>query len=188
MKCKVIAITGQIGSGKSLMGDYLRQKGYEVIDCDRLSRVVADLPQTVSEVERLFGSSYLSNGKLNRAKIRAEILADQDKCNQYNALFFDQIKQMLTTAVQNSNQSVVFVEIPLIDAFDFCWHQICQVQSSTTNRVERVKQRDGVDEADVINVSNLQNYATKPTHVILNDGTKEQFFEKIDLFLAQILH
>lgn len=185
MKCKAIAITGQIGSGKSLMGDYLRQKGYEVIDCDQLSRIVADLPQTVSEVERLFGSSYVVEGKLNRAKIRAEILADEQKCNQYNALFFSQIKNLLTTAVQNSNQSVVFVEIPLIDAFDFSWYQIWQVQSSTSNRVQRVVQRDGVDEKDVISISNMQNYQAKPTHVIVNDGTKEQFFEKIDFLLSK---
>lgn len=187
MKCKVIAITGQIGSGKSLMGSYLRQKGYSVIDCDQLSRTVADMPQTVQAVCDTFGNQYVANGQLNRAKIRAEILADQDKCKLYNNLFFDEIKNLLTTAVTDANQSVVFVEIPLIDAFDFGWYQIWQIQSSAEQRISRVTQRDGVDKADVLRVSKLQNYSTQPTHIISNDGSKEQFFENIDLLLSKNL-
>ena len=33
-----IAITGNIGSGKTTVGDYLRSKGYEVVDTDQIQR------------------------------------------------------------------------------------------------------------------------------------------------------
>jgi len=33
-----IAITGGIGSGKSVLTDYLTEKGYTVIDADKMSR------------------------------------------------------------------------------------------------------------------------------------------------------
>ena len=187
MKCKVIAITGQIGSGKSLLGSYLKSKGYVVVDCDQLSRQVANLPQTIEAVSNLFGSQYVVNGVLNREKIRAEILADSVKCGLYNQLFFDKIRQLLTNFVQQSNAQVVFVEIPLIDAFDYNWHQVWQLTSPTAQRVERVTKRDNVDESDVLRVSALQVYATKPTEVVVNDGTKEQFYQKIDLLLCKNL-
>ena len=187
MKCKVIAITGQIGSGKSLLGNYLKSKGYFVVDCDKLSRDVASLPQTVETVKETFGSQYVSNGALNREKIRAEILADSNKCNLYNQLFFDKIRQMLTSAIQQSNATVVFVEIPLIDAFEYPWYQIWQVTSPIAMRVDRVTKRDNVDESDVLRVSALQVYATTPTLVVNNDGTKEQFYQKIDLLLCKNL-
>ncbi len=185
MKCKVIAITGQIGSGKSVLGNYLKDKGYTVIDCDQLSRTVANMPQTVEAVSNLFGNQYVTNGVLNREKIRAEILADKQKCNQYNQLFFDKILQNLTNAVQQSGKQVVFVEIPLIDAFAFDWYQIWQISCPTQQRVDRVTKRDNVDESDVLRVSALQVYSTKPTHVVVNDGTKEQFYQKIDLLLGK---
>ena len=35
-----IAITGNIGSGKTTVGDYLRSKGYEVVDTDQIARDV----------------------------------------------------------------------------------------------------------------------------------------------------
>ena len=153
----------------------------------KLSREVARLPQTVDAVKETFGSQYVSNGSLNREKIRAEILADSNKCNLYNQLFFDKIRQMLTSAVQQSNATVAFVEIPLIDAFEYPWYQIWQVTSPTAMRVDRVTKRDNVDESDVLRVSALQVYTTTPTLVVNNDGTKEQFYQKIDLLLCKNL-
>ena len=44
MKCKTVAVTGLIGSGKSVVGNYLRQKGFKVIDCDTVARKIAQEP------------------------------------------------------------------------------------------------------------------------------------------------
>ena len=187
MKCKLIAITGQIGSGKSVLGNYLKLKGYVVVDCDNLSRQIASSQQTIDAVATTFGGQYVIDGALNREKIRAEILADSVKCGLYNQLFFDKIRQLLTNFVQQSNEAVVFVEIPLIDAFEYPWYQIWQVTSPTEMRVDRVTKRDNVDESDVLRVSVLQVYNTKPTHVVVNDGTIEQFYQKIDLLLCKNL-
>ena len=42
MKRKVIAVTGGIGSGKSTVCRLLEKKGFRVVDCDALSRRVAE--------------------------------------------------------------------------------------------------------------------------------------------------
>ena len=71
MKRKVIAICGGIGSGKSVVGNILRNCGYTVLDCDKIARDVADLPETVLAVKKLLGTNAATNdGKLNRGYIR----------------------------------------------------------------------------------------------------------------------
>ena len=38
---KIIGITGGIGTGKSTVSSYLRQKGYRVLDADEMARGIS---------------------------------------------------------------------------------------------------------------------------------------------------
>ena len=59
MKRNAIALTGGIGSGKSAVGDYLRQKGFVVIDCDKIARQVANDSQVQQKVIALLGEQFV---------------------------------------------------------------------------------------------------------------------------------
>ena len=190
MKCKVIAITGQIGSGKSTVGKYLVQKGYSVIDCDSLSRIASTLPDVQQSVVCLLGKDSVVNGTLNRTYIRQLIFSDDNLYSQYNQIFLDKIKSLLTTAVDDlacqQGKNLVFVEIPLIDAFSYNWDEVVLVTSPQSQRIQRVTLRDGVDASDVENISNRQNYVTQPTVTINNDGSLDALFAKIDKLLQNL--
>ena len=190
MKCKVIAITGQIGSGKSTVGKYLVQKGYSVIDCDSLSRIASTLPDVQQRVVCLLGKDSVVNGNLNRTYIRQLIFSDDNLYSQYNQIFLDKIKSLLTTAVDDlacqQGKNLVFVEIPLIDAFSYNWDEVVLVTSPQSQRIQRVTLRDGVDASDVENISNRQNYVTQPTVTINNDGSLDALFAKIDKLLQNL--
>ena len=190
MKCKVIAITGQIGSGKSTVGKYLVQKGYSVIDCDSLSRIASTLPDVQQRVVCLLGKDSVVNGNLNRTYIRQLIFSDDNLYSQYNQIFLDKIKSLLTTAVDDlacqQGKKLVFVEIPLIDAFSYNWDEVVLVTSPQSQRIQRVTLRDGVDASDVKNISNRQNYVTQPTVTINNDGSLDALFAKIDKLLQNL--
>ena len=68
---KVIAITGVIGSGKSTVADFLRSKGEFVVDCDKISREVADIPDVLTEISRKFGDGFVKDGVLDRRALAA---------------------------------------------------------------------------------------------------------------------
>ncbi len=91
MKRKVVAITGGIGSGKSLVRDIVQKRLFS-IDCDSLAREVSSRPQVVQSVELLLGSEFVENGKLNRRAIRNKIFSDCNLLESYNALFFEEVK------------------------------------------------------------------------------------------------
>ena len=184
MKHNVIALTGGIGSGKSVVGNYLRQKGFTVIDCDKLSREVATHPQVQQKVIDLLGSNYVVDGQLDRAKIRTVVFADENLHQQYSQIFFERIKEVLLQRVMESD-ATVFVEIPLMDAFDFEWQQVWLVERDLESRVNSVVARDNVSRQNVLDILSKQQICTFCTVKICNNGTLEQLHSQIDELIGK---
>ena len=55
MKCKVVAITGKIASGKSTVCSYLKSKGFVVVDCDKIAKEVLHQETVKQKVQNLLG-------------------------------------------------------------------------------------------------------------------------------------
>lgn len=182
MKRNAIALTGGIGSGKSAVGNYLRQKGFVVVDCDQLSREVATHPQVQQKVAQLLGEGFVSNGQLDRAKIRNVIFQDEQLHKQYSQIFFERIKDVLCEHI-NQTQSIVFVEIPLVDAFDFPWQQIWLVERDVESRITSVMGRDSVSRQNVLDILSKQKVADKFTVKISNNSTLDDLYNQIDNLL-----
>lgn len=184
MKRKIVALTGEIGSGKSAVAGILRNMGYKTVDCDVLSRQVADFPQTVEQVEQLLGSQYVSNGSIDRKAVREKVFSNEYLLNQYQAIFFDGVKNLLLAEIERTD-GTIFVEIPVLDAFDFNWDEIWLIQSATDTQIQRVTARDGVSEQNVRNIISLQKKYGNPTRVIANDGNFDELQYAVKQALAQ---
>ena len=184
MKHNAIALTGGIGSGKSAVGNYLRQKGFVVIDCDKLSRQVANESQVQQKVMELLGDGFVVDGKLDRAKIRNVVFADVDLHRKYSQIFHERIKEHLVQQLEQ-NIGVVFVEIPLIDAFDFAWHQIWLVERNLQERIDAVVKRDNVTADNVVSIASKQQITTNYTVKIDNNSTIDELYRQVDGLLAE---
>ena len=181
MKRKIIAITGGIGSGKSEVTCILREMGYATVDCDELARRIADEPQVVAAVEHLLGAESVTNGAINRAKVRERVFADENLLKKYDEIFFGRVKQALNDFVERT-EGAVFVEIAVIDAFEFRFDEIWLVESPVQTRIDRVTVRDGVSAANVEHIMKRQRYGNF-TRVIRNDGSIAELKEQVLLAL-----
>ena len=86
---------------------------------------------------------------------------------------------MLVERISESN-GTVFVEIPLLDAFDFEWDQIWLVERDVESRVNAVVARDNVTAQNVLEIVSKQAICTNFTVKIDNNGTLEELFNQVD--------
>ena len=184
MKRKVIAVTGGIGSGKSEVCAVLRSEGFVTVDCDELARQIADDMQVIAAVEQLLGSDCISNGAINRKKVRETVFADEKLLVAYSNIFHGRVKDRLNEQIKRAN-GTVFVEIAVIDAFDFHFDEIWLVESDAQTRIYRVTARDKVSAENVEHIINRQRYQTAYTRTLVNNGSFKQLRKQVLLALKQ---
>lgn len=178
MKRKVIALTGGIGSGKSAVAQILRHMGYQTVDCDVIAREIANEPSVVAAVEGLLGSESVIDGAINRPKVREMVFADADLLKKYDAIFHGRVRQRLMELV-NQTDATVFVEIPVIDAFDFDFDEIWLVVCSQDAQIARVTARDGVTADNVRNIMAKQHFDGNYTRILVNNGSLDELGEQV---------
>ena len=178
MKRKVIAITGGIGSGKSTVARILREMGYKTVDCDVLAKEIADEAAVVSAVEQLLGSESVTNGAINRPKVREMVFADDNLLQQYNAIFHGRVRERLSALVEQTSEPL-FVEIAVIDAFEFDFDEVWLVECQQKTRIERVTARDGVSSDNATSIMSRQRYGGKYTRVLVNNGSLDELKQQI---------
>ena len=74
-----IVITGSIGSGKSAVCELLRDRGFEIIDADKISHCVLD--RCATQVAEIFGAKYVAQKDVQAANLnpQAEFNASGDE-------------------------------------------------------------------------------------------------------------
>lgn len=116
---KIIAITGNIGSGKTTAARILETLGATRIDADQLARDVVE-PGTpaLAEIRDTFGDGVLDDaGRLDRPALGRVVFADPDKKRQLEAITHPRIREAMGRAIVAAlaaNPPLVALEIPLL--------------------------------------------------------------------------
>ncbi len=146
IKQKGIALTGGIACGKSLVARLLTEKGYVVIDADKLAREVTEpgssgLAQLVEE----FGPSVLEGGRLNRGALRLKIAGDEQARARLNSLLHPQIRTAYLKKVDSLSQNYHFYEAALIfeNNLQGDFYQVWLCDCSEESQISRIMARDG---------------------------------------------
>ena len=111
-----LAITGSIGSGKSVVSRMMNMLGVPVYDCDaNAKRLMTENEYIVSELKRMFGEEcYEEDGALNRQYIAARIFTDKENIERVNALVHPVVKRDFELWATKQNVDVVAVETAIL--------------------------------------------------------------------------
>lgn len=199
--CKSIGLTGGIATGKSTVSNIIREKGYIVIDADKISRGVLDIGKPAYlDVVETFGLKILSEDEtINRKKLGRLIFSSTSLRNALNNIVhpyvLQEIKRQFNIYCEGNN--VVFLDIPLlvemhdkIQAFDIKLDEIWLVYADRKSQMERLMKRDNVFESDAMDRINAQldielkkEYATR---IINNTGDIDLLRKNVDEYLSLI--
>lgn len=181
---RIIAITGGIGSGKSVVSRLLRVMGYTVYDCDERAKYVMTHDAVLrSQLTALFGpEAYLSDSQgrlqLNRPLLSARIFADQQLLSQMNACVHPAVaRDMRLHIAAEPTARLFFYESAILyeSGFEHLIRpdEVWTVSAPLELRIARAMQRDGATHDQVISRINSQlpqeDKERRAQHVILND-------------------
>ena len=98
---RLIGLTGNIASGKTVVADLLRQKGATLIDADNLSReAVKPGTRALETITSRWGKEVLdAQGNLDRATLRRIVFTDQGQLDELNAIIHPEIARLRDTAI-----------------------------------------------------------------------------------------
>jgi len=143
----LVAITGNIGSGKTLTTSILEEKGYPVINADHITRKLLKSPNVVQELITTWGAKILTNNTFDRTKLRCLVFNNQRYRNQLNKYLHPLILHEMQNDLQmyqELSSSVIFFEIPLLFecGLEKCFDYNILVCAKEEIRFQRIIQRE----------------------------------------------
>ena len=114
-----VALTGNIGAGKSTVADLFRRWGATVIHADALVREAQAPGQPgLAEIAARFGRDLIrSDGSLDRAALRTRVLGDPRELQALNRILHPLVHQRrreLLAQARTRDDRIVVSEIPLL--------------------------------------------------------------------------
>ncbi|MGN1344338.1 MAG: dephospho-CoA kinase [Traorella sp.] len=188
-----IAISGTMGSGKSTVLKYLKEKGYHVFDCDKINY---DLQQKdalgYSKIIDTFGKEILDeNQAIDRKKLASIVFSNQENKEKLEQIMHPLILQKLNE-IHEQNKESCFVEVPLL--YELGWERYFEddwlIVSSNDNLFNRCRINRNMNDQMIqerLRYQMIQDEKIKKaSQVIYNNDSLDSLYQKIDQLLERI--
>ncbi len=171
---KLIAITGGIGAGKSVISKILRCLGFFVYDCDENAKRLMDSSKQIQNViKEQISVNAVADGKINRAVLAGIVFQDSQKLQILNSIVH---KTVLNDIEHESKKHrIMFVETAILyqSHIDKIVDQVWEVVAPEETRIARVMKRNNFSREQVIDRIKSQIFVPDEIHKsviqIIND-------------------
>lgn len=183
----VVALTGGIGAGKSLVAQYFSELGARVVDADQLSRIAIERgSEGFDEVITRFGEGILRNGDIDRKALGEIIFKDKSAKADLEAIIHPRVRELFFEVVSDlAADEILIYEIPLLveTGADSNFDQIITVEADLEIRKSRLLKRgmfiSEIESRLAVQASPSEREAVA-THVIENSGDEDQLLRKVE--------
>lgn len=185
-KKKVIGITGSMGSGKSEISRYLRNK-YPVLDCDQVN---ADLLKKGNLGYQKLNDLHIveldSNGEIIKESLASYMFSNEEHRKQVEAILHPLIFDEMHKWIHEQESLIVFVEMPILfeisaqEHFDSIWCVVADldVALSRLQTYRNFTREQAL--ARLVSQMNPEEKMAKSDIVLRNNSTVEQLHMQIE--------
>ena len=167
-----IGIAGGIGSGKSYVCALIRQRGFEVYDCDSAAkRLIRTDPDIRQQLTALIGpDTYSAEGQLNKAVVARFLLLSEDNTDAINSIVHPAVFRDFEASGLEWLESAIMYESGISRLMD----RVIVVTAPLEVRIRRVMQRDHISRSQVLAWMSKQlpqeQVVTLADYELVNDG------------------
>ncbi len=191
---KIIGLTGNIASGKSKISEYLKTKGFKIIDADLIGRSILEDESIKNRLVRVFGAEIMNkDGSIDRKKLGTIAFSSKENLEKLNRitlpLLSKKIKKRINEYKRKKTKLLVLDAAILIEAK---WNKIVDkvwvVYINPEVQLDRLIKRENYSIEEAKNRINAQmdiNEKIKYADIIINnsfdwENTKQQVDEEIE--------
>lgn len=192
---KIIGITGGIASGKSTVTNFLRQKGFQVVDADALvHQLQKPGGRLFKALVQHFGQEIiLENGALNRPLLASLIFSNTEEREWSKQIQGEIIREELARLRDQlaQTESIFFMDIPLLFEQDYSswFNETWLVYVDRDIQVERLMKRNQLSkdgaESRLSAQWSLEEKKGLASQVIDNNGNQDQLLAQLNSLLER---
>ncbi len=190
----IIGITGPTGAGKSLAAEFFKDKGFYIIDYDKLSREVTQKgTPCLEELKKEFSHSIIdSSGNLIRKKLGDIVFKNKEKLVILNNITHKYIMKRSDEIISSLQGKNIVLDAPLLfeAGLDKKCDKTISVICPKNERIKRIINRDSISEEQAKNRINSQHedtyYIQKSDFIIENNGNQEDMLKSLNKVLKEL--
>ncbi len=147
-----VAIAGNIACGKSTVEQIILDFGYKVIDTDKVNHYILNNDSSaINEIKQTFKTDDIldENANISREKLGKVVFSSMEKKVQLEEILhkriFDKVNDFF---LENNNEKVVFVSIPLLfeSKKEKLFDKIIFISADEETRLKRLMKRNNYSE------------------------------------------
>ena len=176
---KLVAISGGIGSGKSVVSHLLTLLGYSVYDCDSRAKLLMNRSEDVKrELCEAFGDDVITPQEtVNRDVLSKIIFGNAEALKKVNSIVHPRVVAEIMSLAGKCNDEYFFFEtaLPQESGLDKLADAVWLVTAPVETRIERVIKRSGLTREQVMARIASQDYSNiknNRVEYIINDENK----------------
>lgn len=192
MKKLKIAVTGNIGAGKSTVCEFLKKLNYDIIDADSVAKSILNSdPEVRKNICNAFGEESYKNGELNIEYLAENVFISKENVKRINAIVhpptIKSIEELMNEKLKTTDliftESALIFESGIEELFDY----IILIASSDELKFKRVSERDNLDEEEIkrrMENQMSENFKRENSDfVIENNGDLNDLESKVNLII-----
>ena len=193
MMILIIGITGSIACGKSLVSNYLQEKGYTIIDADKIGHMALENDEVKKQLVNKFGKSILKDNEVNRVTLGKLVFENNENLKELNNIIQPQIRKNISEQIQvHKNEKLVFVDVPLLfeAKFDDLVEKIIVISLDEKIQLERLMNRNSLSKEEALQRIKSQIPVREKEklgdYVVDNSFTQENTYNQVDRILEKL--
>ncbi|MEJ6760860.1 MAG: dephospho-CoA kinase [Candidatus Planktophila sp.] len=190
----VVALTGGIGAGKSVVAQNFALLGALVIDADQLARKAIERGSDgFAEVLLRFGDDIIRSGDIDRQKLAEIVFSDEKARKDLEAIVHPRVQAIFTEALADlGSDEILIYEIPLLaetqskGKFDY----VITVESNIELRKSRLLKKglsmSQIEKRMSVQATEVDRESLADT-VIHNDGDEDSLLRQVENLWESVL-
>ena len=179
---KKIAITGNIGSGKTTISNILIKAGYKVFQCDKEIRNLYLVKNLKDEIKNTFENKvknlFFKNGQINKVALSDYVFSSSMQLRRLEKIIYHYLEIIKRDFLEKNNKKkILFFDIPLLfekkleDEYDFIIYLFLNKESQK----KRVLKRKNMSEDKLKKIlKNQKNFSKSKKISLLIDTNKKK--------------